>query len=342
MIHTILRVIVTHGGPGFARWRQDVKKSQPTTTMKIPVHKTNLHPIPALEMEEASIIGNVNVADAIDEEVKENPNDPDWLLLIRILCGDQLTIARQRAIQNIRAGHECGLQSWKNIVLMPGLFHAKIADCHGLLETHFGKAHAGTRSPGGLAFHNTQIGRLPVVLSSLPSFHTCRDLIMVSLYSRILHCLLLISGKSSLQEYAQSIQSWPTLQWHAKLIYERYANADRVQELRELRIPEERRQQRENEAAKKAAKKAGKKPNDKPLPHIKKGDMVFENTQLALRDMLVTREVADAIKCGDSSPVISVIKVWALAFRGNGRSKYAYEMLHLLQNLVNVWCDEIR
>jgi hypothetical protein len=70
--------------------------------------------------------------------------------------------------------------------------------------------------------------------------------------------------------------------------------------------------------------------------------MVFENAQLALRDMLVTREAADAIKCGDSGRVISVIKVWALGFQGNGRSKYAYEMLHLLHNLINVWCDEIR
>jgi hypothetical protein len=126
------------------------------------------------------------------------------------------------------------------------------------------------------------------------------------------------------------------------LIYERYANAERVQELREPRIPEQHRRQAEHEAAKKAAKKMGVPFPDDPIEHVKKGDMIFENAVLAMCDMLVTRELSDAIKCGDSGRVISVIKVWVLAFRGNGRTKYAHEMLHLLHNLVNVWCDELR
>lgn len=70
--------------------------------------------------------------------------------------------------------------------------------------------------------------------------------------------------------------------------------------------------------------------------------MVFENASLCPRDMLITRFVSDAVKTGDSGHVILVIKVWALAFRGNGRSKYAHKMLHLLHNLVNVWCKELQ
>ncbi|KZP05647.1 hypothetical protein FIBSPDRAFT_703872, partial [Athelia psychrophila] len=45
----------------------------------------------------------------------------------------------------------------------------------------------------------------------------------------------------------------------------------------------------------------------------------------------------DAVKIGDSGRVILVLKVWALSFRGSGRTKYAYEMLHLIHNLSNVW-----
>jgi len=41
-------------------------------------------------------------------------------------------------------------------------------------------------------------------------------------------------------------------------------------------------------------------PKPPPLPHVKAGDMVFENAQLLLRDQLVSREFADAVKCGDS------------------------------------------
>ncbi|KAJ7268858.1 hypothetical protein B0H12DRAFT_1096990 [Mycena haematopus] len=155
---------------------------------------------------------------------------------------------------------------------------------------------------------------------------------MVSLYARLLHCLLLVSGKDSLEACAASIDSYGTLVTYAKKIYTTYADADRVQELRERRIPEERK--RDMEA--KAAKASG------PLPHICKGDMVFENAVLFLRDALLTREFADAIKTGDSGRVLIILRMWAFCYRGNGRSKYAHEMLHLLHNLMCVWTKELR
>ncbi|KAJ6579449.1 hypothetical protein B0H10DRAFT_1962858 [Mycena sp. CBHHK59/15] len=82
---------------------------------------------------------------------------------------------------------------------------------HGVLHTHFGKPGAGFRSPGSLGFHNTVLDRLPITLTSLPPFRTCRDLIMISLYARILHCLLLVSKKATLEDYAKDCDSWSTL-----------------------------------------------------------------------------------------------------------------------------------
>lgn len=107
----------------------------------------------------------------------------------------------------IRLGHEVGLEIWKHFVLVTGLFHAKIADTHGTLLTHFGMS--STRSPGSLAFHNTCLDWLPIVLTYLPSFWVCRDLIMVSLYAWILHCLLLLSNEDSLQSYVQKLRHGP-------------------------------------------------------------------------------------------------------------------------------------
>ncbi|KAJ7831764.1 hypothetical protein B0H14DRAFT_3713137 [Mycena olivaceomarginata] len=257
-----------------------------------------------------------------------------------IIAGDQLTIARQRSILNVRLGHESGSHSWRHIVLMPGLFHAKIADCHDVLMTHFGKATI--RSPGSLGFHNTVLDRLPITLTSLPPFRTCRDLIMVSLYSRVLHCLLLVSGTDSLQACADSITSYDILVKHARAIYTIYADADRVQELRERRIPEEHKRDADFKAATQAAKKAKTPAPDKTLPHIPKGDMVFENAVLFFRDALLTREFSDAIKAGDSGRVLIILRLWAFTYRGNGRSKYAHEMLHLLHNLTCVWTKELR
>jgi hypothetical protein len=141
---------------------------------------------------------------------------------------------------------------------MPGLFHGKMTDIHGILETHFGKPHAGNRSPGGLAYHNKCLDHLPIVLSSLPPFSTAQDLVMVSLYARVLHCLLLVSGKASLEEYLETVNSWGLVHSHARLIYERYANADYVQEMRERRIPEEMRREADQKAAQKVVRKAAR------------------------------------------------------------------------------------
>ncbi|KAF7373983.1 hypothetical protein MSAN_00611200 [Mycena sanguinolenta] len=296
-----------------------------------------------MEIDENSTKGNIEVIEAINSELHLDPNDPNYAKYVKIIAGDQLTIARQRSILQVRLGHESGAQAWKHFVLMPGLFHVKIADCHGVLNTHFGKPNAGRRSPGSLGFHNTVMDRLPITLTSLPPFRTCRDLIMVSLYARVLHCLLLVSGKKTLEEYADTCDSWDSLVNHAEQIYEKYANAQLVQDLRDRRAPEERRRDPELAAQAKGKKKASDATLKKEHPpHVKIGDMVFENALLFMRDALLTREFSDAIKRGDSGRIVLVLKQFAFAFRGNGRTKYAHEMLHVLHNLVNVWSDELR
>lgn len=370
LVHTILSIIVTHGGEGFAKWSDDLKNSQPHSSDTIDVHQTPIHPLPAMEIDESTITGNVEIIEAIVAELHPNCENEGLPEYIKIIAGDQLTIAWQRSILNIQVGHEDGADSWKHIVLMPGLFHAKIADCHGLLTTHFGKS--STRSPGSLAFHNTCLDRLPIVLTSLPSFRVCRDLIMVSLYARVLYLLLQVSNTNTIEEYLKQYTSWTDLQEHAKKILERYTDADRVQELRQPREKAEHQRLAKLKAEQEATKSVGaaaralarKGPSVSPLvptagkstpapePSVTpiqyslkeedQGDMVFENAVLFLRDALLTRLFADAVKAGDSGLVILVLKLWTFAYRGSGRSKYAHEMLHLFHNLMNVWSKGLR
>ncbi|KAI0309308.1 hypothetical protein OF83DRAFT_1072222 [Amylostereum chailletii] len=329
MVHAILRIIVTHGGDGFAKWTTNLKKSTPVTDDKIPVHQTAVHPLPAMEIDESSIAGNIEVLETIwnELEIRGKKGMEEDTAHAKIVAGDQLTIARQRSILNVRLGHENGVESWRDIVLMPGLFHPKILNIQQILETHFGKPGAGTRSPGGLAFHNTVLGRLPIVLSSMPTFSICRDLVMVSLYARVLHCLLLVSGKPTLEAYLESVTSWDAVRNHAREIYSKYADADFVSELREKRA--------------RATEQAEATATDTPV-HTKVGDMVYENGLLFLRDGLHAREFADAVRRGDSGRVIVILKIWVYTFHGGGHSKYAHEMLHIIHNLVNVWPKEFR
>ena len=328
LIHCMARIIVQFGGHGFEKFKDDLDKTQPASKKKIEVHKTELFPLPAMHIDESTIIGNADVDAAIANELQIR--DSKFLdLLARFFGGDQLSLARRRALELLRAGHESDYHGWFWGVDLIGLFHGKIADAHGTLLTHFGKPNAGTRNPCCLAFHNTRLDRLPITTTSLPPFRTCRDLIFVSLYARVLHCLLLVSGYTSLDEYLSNVNSWLEVYSHAEKIYETYLTPGIVDDLRferDIEVMEQANQERTN--------------TDPPIPT--EGDMVFENAILFLRDALISREFTDAVKAGDSGRILLVLKTWALSFRGNGRTKYAYEMLHVVHNLTSVWPEPIR
>lgn len=233
LVHTVLSIVVNYGGESLQKWKAEVQDLRPHSSDIINVHQTPIHPLPCMEIDESTITGNIEIVEAVNSELNVTHKDGEDPKYLQIIAGDQLTIARQRSILNIRTGHENSADSWKHIVLMPGLFHAKIADCHGILTTHFGVS--SIQSPGSLAFHNTCLDRIPIVLTSLPSFRVSRDLIMVSLYARVLHCLLLVSDTESIDEYTTKFTSLDDLQKHSEQIFNVYANADHVEELREPR-----------------------------------------------------------------------------------------------------------
>jgi len=321
LIHTILQVIVKYGGSGFKKFEKELAKHEPVTPAKIPIHMTDLHPLPSWNVDESSIVGNAEVNEAIVKELCLDTEVPEAFGCVRFLGGDQLSIARLRALEFIWAGQEEEHEGYVWGAWIPGLFRAKIADAHGTLVNHFGTPGSSSRNTGSLAFQNTHLDRLPITLTSLPTYRTVRDLVFVSLYARVLHCLLLISGCNSLEDYSLKVTKWETVVQHATDIFGQFANARTVEELRLKR----------EESLK--DKGEGANPTE--------GDAIFENASLFLRDALVSREMNDAIKSGDSGRVVLVLKIWALSFRGNGHMKYAFEMLHLIHNLTTVWPEKI-
>ena len=67
---------------------------------KIPLHKTNLYPLPALPIDESSTLGNAQVVRAIFEEAGINPDSADAQEIIKILWGNQLSVARLRSVSS--------------------------------------------------------------------------------------------------------------------------------------------------------------------------------------------------------------------------------------------------
>jgi hypothetical protein len=314
LIHTILRIAVQYGGPALQVFRKDLQAMEPHSDSRIEVHKSEIYPLPAMNINEASTIGNAEVIDAVMEELGVDTSKSDFCENLKLIAGDQLSIARLRAVLAARAGNEGGAASLRWAIFIPGLFHCKIAATNGFIQTHFGHPNRDLTDPASLSSHNTLLQRKPIVLSSLPPFRTCRDLIFVSLYARVLHCLLKVSGAQTLDSLSDGL-TWDALCGHAEAVVNAFTDARLVNRLRSSHYQES-----------KACDEPG---------HA--GDMVFENAVLFLRDGLLLREFSDAIKSGDSGRVLLVLKLWALSFRGSGRVKYAYEVLHLVHNITHVW-----
>lgn len=344
LAHTVLRIVVTFGGDRFARFRSDTLSSTPTTDDKIPLHKTTVMPLPAMNIDESSTTGNAEVLTEIFTAAQLDMDSDDFTRHVKLLCGDQLSIARLRSIITARSGHDSFGHSFLWALCMPGLFHYKMTATHGIIEMFYGHSNT-SRNPGSLSFHNTVLTRKPIVLTSLPPFRTCRDLIFVSLYARVLHCLLLVTGSPDLDDYAQKT-TFAQLTQDCALLVSRFAQPHEAQKLRQQRETERRRYMDDVDDEVDDLNGDGDGAEDeqsKPSsPPPTQGDMVFENAVLFMRDALLLREWTDAIKAGDSGRVITVLKVWALGFRGSGRTKYAYETLHVIHNLTHVWPEPLR
>ncbi|KAI0349403.1 hypothetical protein OH77DRAFT_1465461 [Trametes cingulata] len=323
LIWTVMQIVVQHGGESFKPWRSKLTECVPLSTHRIPVHTTEIFPMPAMEIDESSTTGNAKVLDAMFTEMGYDLGSPDFTENVRIVFGDQLSMARVRAVVNTRVGHDDPSQSYLNVVFAPGFFHYQMAATHGVLETHWGDPSLGARDPGSLSFHNTVLDRKPIVLSSLPPYRTCRDLTFVSLYARVLHCLEQVSGHKLDEYVAKSSSSFEKLQRDAAAIVDEYANPAKVAHLR-------------------GSREEARRTSDTSDDRCDQGDPVYENAILFLRDALLLRHFADAIKSGTSDHLITVLKLWALGFRAMGRVKYAHELLHLLHNLIHVWPHELR
>ncbi|KAI0321599.1 hypothetical protein OF83DRAFT_1050951 [Amylostereum chailletii] len=308
MTHTVLRIAVHHGGPQLRAFRGELAKCVPTSPDKIELHWTDVHPLPAMNIDESSKTGNAELIEAVFKELGEDTSSPEFAATIKLIAGDQLSIARLRSVHAARAGNEGGATGLGWALFIPGLFHYKITAVIGLLNTHFGHVNHDLSNPASLAAHNTLLERKPIVLTSLPSFRVCRDLTFVSLYARVLHCLLLVSGHNNLDDFAENL-TWEELETYARQVVDVYTDTRHVAALRHAR----------------------------QLKGPKFGDMVYENGILFFRDALILREFSDAIKSGDSGRVFAVLKRWALAYRGSGRSKYGYETMYFIYMMTHVW-----
>lgn len=319
---TILRILVNQASDMFGKFKGDVEKLHPPTPQAIKVHKTDVYPLPAMNIDESSTTGNADVMEEIMKEVKYDQSAK----YIQVVFGDQLSIAQKRSVTNARAGHDSLFESQLRDNRAPGFFHYQLTSSGAVLVIHWGDPSGWVDNPSSLHFHNTLLNRKPITITSPPPYRTSRDLIFVSLYACIFHCLKLVSGHSNLEQYAANT-TFNELCGHATQILDQFTEGETAFRLRE---------EHQN---------SGPIPEEEKLNKSQRyydGDMVFENAILFMRNTLILREFTDAIKAGDSGRLVIILKVYALLLRGSGRTKYAHEILHLIHNIMYIWPKGLR
>ncbi len=334
--HAVLRMVISNSDH-LSRFKAELNESLPGTDDQIPLHQTDIYPLPAMQIDESSIVGNAEVMDAIFGELGFDIGTTKFSGIARPVFGDQLSIARLRTLISNRAGHDTLANSYAYAVFGPGFFHHQMALAHGILETHFGDPDAGIRNPACLSFLNTAVDRKPLVITSLPPYRTIRDLILhaAAAFARV--GMEEVSKSENFDEYAKKV-TFEELRSHANEVYQQFCSTRKVSELRRAR---------EAEIAERArCAAATAKPDDPPFDPLadplQVGDMLFENASLFFRDALILYEFNDAIKGGYSGRIVRVLKALALMYRGSGQTKYAHELLHLIHNLTHVWPKPLR
>ena len=234
--HSILRDIV-YRSPLFERFRAEVDACLPATDEKITANKTEIFPLPAMQIDESSTTGNAEVIDTMFTELGFDIKSPELAAYATPTFGDQLSISRLRSSTAIRSGHDAMHRSFASLVFGPGFFHHQMTVVHGIMETHWGDPHAGSQNPASLYSFNTSLDRKPIAMTSLPPYRVCRDLILTTLTGSLLHCLELVTGCDSLDDYAAKV-TFEELKSHVTQVYDAYVRPTANSSLRQARHEE--------------------------------------------------------------------------------------------------------
>ncbi|KAL0563884.1 hypothetical protein V5O48_018178 [Marasmius crinis-equi] len=106
LVHDITQIAIDFSGQASLSIFVGVAKAkQPLSCHRIEVHRTEIYPLPALNIDESTIKGNAEVDKAVVKELQLDSIEEFWNCA-RLVAGDQLSLAQLRSLLNIRAGQE--------------------------------------------------------------------------------------------------------------------------------------------------------------------------------------------------------------------------------------------
>ncbi|KAG8775449.1 hypothetical protein FRC12_001484 [Ceratobasidium sp. 428] len=199
LVQTVLGILIEHGGEAFSRFKKPFKEDFPHLA---PIGANKLHPLPAMNVNESSVDGNIDVYEAIVKEL--SPGDTPAPTHAKMMLGDQLSMSHLRKALTWRVGNEKPVSSMAEVVQGPGLFHFQMTATTLVLENFWGLP-SSEANPASLWAHNTLLGRRKLVLTSLPPYRHALDLVNVSLYGRIFCTLPRVTGHKDIAGYMRAL-----------------------------------------------------------------------------------------------------------------------------------------
>ncbi|KDQ11399.1 hypothetical protein BOTBODRAFT_147267 [Botryobasidium botryosum FD-172 SS1] len=227
----------------------------PPPIHQIPLHKTERFPLETVNIEEVSREGNINILH--DVYVRQLGLSPDTIpSSTHYVHGDLLTVQR-------------------------------------LQSAHLGKLNQS--DPAVLYRHNADLHRKNISLNKNLRYHQGLDLVLVSLYARVLTMWIQAAGFATLDAFASSK---PTM---AQLV----AIRDKIwSDWLSPRVLDKLRRQRDEKA-----------------DHVLYGSLVF------VRDALLLMTFNESVRIADTGRIFDVLGYWGFMFKAAGNGHYAKELL---------------
>ncbi|KAG9086932.1 hypothetical protein FS749_003277 [Ceratobasidium sp. UAMH 11750] len=309
-----INVLVEHGGERFKQYKKHNNLFRPLIRPLLPLRTTKAYPLPTLHLEQASANGNATVTEEL-RRITEIDKSELFKRRLGLATGDLLTVLRLLSLRDVRTLYmrtpvhiKDNYESLSYLVPFCGLFHTRIAAVAAIFNTHFGKPNTRPKdAPVSLWRHNELLKRKNIPIQQSLKYRTAQDLTFHSLYARLLDVVRITSGCESLRQFGEELSKVPEEQAWNRLKDTTLAAVTRF-----------------------------------TTPQVAGTDDVLRNSILFIRDALLFRCFVASVKCGNMAMIELILKVWAVAFRGAGRSQYASELLRFRHNLCHAWPKPLR
>ncbi|KAJ7438253.1 hypothetical protein FB451DRAFT_1344411 [Mycena latifolia] len=270
---------------------------------QIPVHQSEQYPVPAMNKDEATLEGTLDVRETM---YRHMGLDDDGLEAHGLVFEDSdlLTDSLKEKLESARRNSTTPIASLRGGVRRWGLFHGEMAGGRLTINEHWGKPNSIW--PGGLWWeHNKLLGRKPITAGwsgkKATPWKPAHELIHISLPAHIVDGFRIYCGNEKLEEWAKNatMQEFNRV---AKIVFDKLFSTAAVEELR----------------ARDACDR----------------DITLEDAILFNRDALFYVEFVQAIKKGDIGRVVNVLSIWMVMMRTpKTMPRYADAMFETLVRL---------